>query len=244
MGLPKNLLAVLLVGSLNCGCKMVSGVKSSTEAIDANRQAIEESTAGVQAIGHAITNSLPALEAARHQIEEAAQAIAAAGQPIQTTTVAVEQARVAIEDSGKSLVDIGVLLSRSSESIEETRRRVEQSSQGIEANRIAIEASTRSILENEATVNRSTAALTRIGHVLQDILDAGDRLTAKQSLLAALIAGAVMLVLLPALVFVVFLWKLGHTLAALAARIVPLENLPASASQGGVPKPISQESNL
>ena len=37
---------------------MVSGVKSSTEAIDANRQAIEESTAGVRAIGQVLETIL------------------------------------------------------------------------------------------------------------------------------------------------------------------------------------------
>jgi hypothetical protein len=210
MNFWKALLAVSAVCWITCGCKMVSGVKSSTEAIDGNRQAIEESTAGVKAIGQAITNSLPPLEAARRHIEVAAQAIAAAGPPIAATTVAVEQVRTAIEQSGASLEDIGELLSRSSQSIEEARRRIEESSQGIEANRIAIEASTRSIRENEATVNQSTAALTRIGGVLRDILDAWDRLPAKRSLFWVLLAGGMGLILAPWLVFLVTLRKLYH----------------------------------
>ncbi len=231
----KSLLTVLPLCWITCGCKMVSGVKSSTDAIDANRQAIEESTAGVQAIGHAIANSLPALETAQHQIEEAAQAIASAGQPIQTTTVAVEQARLAIEDSAKSLEDIGVLLSRSSESIEETRRRVEQSSQGIEANRIAIEASTRSIRENEATVTESTVALGRIGQVLQDIVGSLDRLAAKKGLFWALIAGGAILLLVPWLMFLILFWRLGRTVAALATRVDHLPNRPATVFVGHDP---------
>lgn len=214
MEFPRTLLAVLLVGLMTCGCKMVNGVKSSTEAIDANRRAITEGTAGVQAIGYAVTNSLPALEAARRQIEEAAQAIAAAGTPIRTTTVAVEETRLALEQSQASLASIGELLSRSSKAIEETRQRIVQSSQGIEANRLAIEASTRSIRENEATVTQSTVALERIGRILRDILGSLDGLAAHKSLLWALIAAGAILLLVPWLLLLVPLWRLNRIAVA------------------------------
>lgn len=229
MDFPRTLLAILVVGTITCGCRMVTGVKSSTEAIDANRRAITESTAGVQAIGLAITNSLPALEAARRQIEEAAQAIAAAGTPIQTTTVAVEQTRLAIEQSKASLESISELLSRSSKAIEETKQRIEQSSQGIEANRSAIEASTRSIRENETTVTQSTVALGRIGGVLQDILGSLDRLAAHKSLLWTLIGAGVTVLLVPWLLLLVPLWKLNHIAAALANRADQVQSPRASA---------------
>jgi len=83
----------------------------------------------------------------------------------------------------------------------------------------ALDASTRSISENIATVNRSTVGIERLSQLLNDFLNALDRLAAKKKVFWALIIGGAMLVLVPVLVFLVFFWKLGRSMAALATRM-------------------------
>lgn len=204
-----TVLVALCVCLLLCGCKVASGVKSTTTAIDANRRAIEESTTGVEAIGQAITNSVPAIEAAQQRIEGAAVAIAAVRPAIQDTTTAIEQARHGIE----------------------------QSSQGIEANRLAIEASTRSISANQLAVDQSTASLERIGRSLDTLLDALDRLTARKGLIGTLLIGGATLILISFLPLLLCLWRLNRTTAALTACLNQLQNLSVTAFKKGEQKP-------
>ena len=247
MNSSKVILTSLLIGLISCGCKMVGGVESVTKAIADNQRAIEESTAGVQAIGQAITNTMPALEAARQAIEEAAQGLAAAGPAINPTMVAVASAHQAIEgvtqatDSAGLTIQAATVALQSAHgtvekatlataaaglAIQTTMAAVEHSSRGIDANRIAIEASTRGIRENAAAVAQSTVAIARIGQLLQDVLGPLDRLSEKRSLFLASIVGAVVLILVPGVVFLVVLWNFSHRMAALATRMERIQSAP------------------
>jgi type II secretory pathway component PulL len=66
-------------------------------------------------------------------------------------------------------------------------------------------------------VKHSTTALTQIGHVLQDILEARDQLAARKTVFGAVIAGAAIVILIPWLLLLVLAWNLARTLKALNA---------------------------
>jgi hypothetical protein len=196
---------VLAAYMLVCGCRMVSGVGSATDAI-------EKSTADLQTISQTITNTVPALEEANRILQEAALAIATITPNIETAKVAIAEARLVVEQSADSLA-------AADRAIQESER--------------AVEASTRSIREITVAVDEGTVAINRLCQTLDAFQGGLDRLLARKGLLVTAIIGCGLLILVPPLVVLVLLGRLGRRVAKIGERLMEIENRRASGSREG-----------
>src|SRR5215472_18984364 len=90
---PLVLLALLPI----CGCHVTQQIQGSSEAIDANRIAIEKSTGAIQTNAEVIAASTEGINQNRSAIERTSEAIETNAEVIAASTEGINQNRAAIE---------------------------------------------------------------------------------------------------------------------------------------------------
>jgi hypothetical protein len=162
---PLVLLAVLPI----CGCNMTQSIQGSSNAIDANRIAIEKSTQAIQTNAEVIAASTGSINQNRSAIESTSGAIETNAEVIAASTAGINQNRNAIESTSAAIQTNYLVITRSTLAVEQSSLAVSNivaatlmSNQAINANRAIIDQSTAAVAKNVQTLNEVNGLLAGI----------------------------------------------------------------------------------
>ena len=164
-------LAVLVLLALLpiCGCHMTQKIQGSSDAIDANRLAIEKSTGAIQTNAEVIAASTEGINQNQSAIERTTEAIETNAEVIAASTEGIKQNQNAIESTSGAIQTNYLVITRSTLAVEQSSLAVSNivaatllSNQAINSNRTIIDESTAAVAKNVQTLNEVNGLLAKI----------------------------------------------------------------------------------
>lgn len=149
---------------LLCGCQTIQHIRNSSKAIEENRAAVQESTAGVRTNAQGIAESTRAISVNQEAIEVSSSVIQTNSAVIAKSTESIHENKAAIELSSAAIKTNQLVIEQSTRAISDNMAAIDFSSQAVNSNKMTIEAST-------AAISQNIQALTRVTGFFDEIKD-------------------------------------------------------------------------